>query len=366
MKKYLYLILIALCTGLASCSNDDIEVSHSVSVTIDPSDLFSSYTYVDTRHTIDQIGDTYRTFNSEYGLYIHARSLFYNIETDALVDSIVRFCTNTNPITVSKPIAEGRYYVVTTLTFADKDKDTWWVLEDGQTLSTAKLHARNRFSKWSIMSQSVETLTITAESDAPSVVTKPQPVGTIVYEYFQNFQYLNQSSTSSVSDNNIRRLALYTQSAAKSYNLSPSATSKFNYYDAAGRGQWYFADIFEPSDFDQSWTFFKSNLYSFCYIMEPSSTLCFGYTLKGENSFHGYGQKTYNLETGVTQLAYWDWFQVGNPYFGKADNNQWHVYSSRRFNQPKEQLGPAIRQDQPLTVVGEAENWMDAPVQLNM
>ena len=365
MKKYLYIAMLALSGIWASCSNDEIEVSHTVTVTIDPSDLFSCYDFKDTRHDIEQISDTYRTFNSEYGLYIQARSLFYNRETDELVDSIVQFCTNTNSFTISKLIPAGKYYVVTTLCFADKDKDSWWTLTDGQTLSTANLYARNRFSKWSIMSQSVETVDVLVDSDAPSVITKPQPVGTLVYEYYQNFQYRNASSTSTVSDNNVREIALYTQSAAKSYNLSPKATNKFNYREATGLNSWYYADYHEPSHFDKTWTFFKSNLYGFCYIMEPQAKLCFGYTLKNESYFHGYGEKNYTLAPGVMQLAYWDWFQVGNPYFGTADNNHWHVYTynAPKFEQPNGQLGPVVRQELPLTVVGEAQNWQDGPVQ---
>ena len=70
------------------------------------------------------------------------------------------------------------------------------------------------------------------------------------------------------------------------------------------------------------------NLYAYCYILAPQFNLEFGYTLQGETSFHGYGETTYTQTPGSVILAYWDYFQVGNPYFGPADNNHWHSYSS--------------------------------------
>ncbi|MBQ5475593.1 MAG: hypothetical protein IIT65_13155, partial [Lachnospiraceae bacterium] len=45
--------------------------------------------------------------------------------------------------------------------------------------------------------------------------------------------------------------------------------------------------------------------------------------------FNGYGEQTCNITSGKVYLAYWDYFKVGNPYFGIADNNHWNRYETR-------------------------------------
>lgn len=328
MKKYLFLACATVLAFFSSCSNDDIlvEVNSSVTVTVDPSNLFSSYDFIDTKHNITQVGESFRTFYSESEKYIQVRTLFYNRDNETLVDSLVHYITSTNVITETINLPMGNYYAITTLVFADDDKSPWWVLEDKESLSTVKLYALNRFSMWSIMSQSAESFTL---GNSPvTVQTTPKPVGSVIYQYFQNFQYVSEASYGTVGDNNIRRLAIYSQSRANSFNLDPNALNRFNYAEATGSGSWYYCDYHEPQHFDNSWTYFRSNLYGYCYVMEPSAKLCFGYMLKGESTFHAYGQATYNMEPGQTQLAYWDYFKLGNPYFGPADNNHWNSYSS--------------------------------------
>ena len=71
-----------------------------------------------------------------------------------------------------------------------------------------------------------------------------------------------------------------------------------------------------------------TNLYGYFYILAPDFNLCFGYVLNGQNTFSMFGKQDCNIQYGKTYLAYWDYFQVGNPYFGIADNNHWNDYSS--------------------------------------
>ena len=63
--------------------------------------------------------------------------------------------------------------------------------------------------------------------------------------------------------------------------------------------------------------------------MTPNPHVQFGYEIDGDTGFSGYGEGSYNIQSGKTYLAYWDYFNVGNPYFGIADNNHWNTYSSR-------------------------------------
>ena len=61
--------------------------------------------------------------------------------------------------------------------------------------------------------------------------------------------------------------------------------------------------------------------------MEPQAELTFGLMHDGETTFNAYGEKKYTLTSGKTFLAYWDYFKVGNPYFGEATNSKWNSYS---------------------------------------
>ena len=50
--------------------------------------------------------------------------------------------------------------------------------------------------------------------------------------------------------------------------------------------------------------------------------------------FSPYGEKTTTFTPGITYLAYWDYFQIGNPYLIPADNNHWHDYSQVYYEDP--------------------------------
>ena len=320
------LLLSALL--FAACGDDDedsVSQVFDVNVSVSLSNFYSSYDYNDTYHDIN-VTDDYRVFNSEYGFKIQMRTLFYN-SNGVLVDSILQNVTNTNTIVASKSLPAGTYTAIATLTFADKSGEAWWDLVDKQKIVTAKLVSKNRYTKWCIMSYASEEFTVSG-GQSTNVSLNPKPVGSLGYFFLQNFQYKNESYYGTVSDNGIRSLCVFGRNIATGYMLNPKADSRFEYLDDGGSNSWYFLSSYlEPTDFDNSWTFFKSNLYSYFYILSPNPTIEFGYVMKGEDTFVGYGNQRLSLSSGKTYLAYWDYFQVGNPYFGVANNNQWHRYN---------------------------------------
>lgn len=339
MKKIIYTIMALATVIISSCSNEDIEikttvanVKDAVSVNISLSNFYQSYDYNDTKHDI-KVTDDYRTFHSEFDKYIQVRTLFYKKDTGELQDSIVKYVTTTNNVVVNADLPVGNYYAITTIVFADKEDGdyAWWTLANKENLKTAKMVMYTTASKWNIMSESSEEFTVESGKQA-SVSTTPAPIGSLCYIYMHNFCYKDEAAYKSApnvaSDNGIRQLALYTQQLADEFNLDPNTSSKYNYWEDAGKSTWYWLDEMEPSYFSDDWTFFESNLYAYSYIIAPKFDLCFGYTLDGESTFHSYGEADYTNQNGKVYLAYWDWFQVGNPYYGIADNNHWHVYTS--------------------------------------
>lgn len=338
MKRIILAAISVVALLAVSCNNDEITIVkdnkvNDVIVNVSLNNFFSSYNFNDTKHDI-KVADAYRVFNSENGDFIQARTMFYDSNGE-LVDSVVVYSTNTNSVVKSLKLAQGNYKAVTTLLFAYKEKNkyyTLWTLSGRENLSTAILMCDNRWSMWSIMSYDSKNITV-REGETTEIAMIPKPVGALGYLFFQNFQYLNQNSTSSPSDNGIHQLCLYGRNVAKGYRLNPTASERFIYLNDSGANSWYFlSDRLFPSDFDESWTFFKSNLYDYFYILAPQAHVQFGYINDGSSTFSGYGEATYSIVNGQTYLAYWDYFQVGNPYFGIADNNHWHTYNEMTTN----------------------------------
>lgn len=333
MKKIIFPAIAAMLMITSSCNNDDIDtnVVNEVAVNISLANFFSSYNFTDTRNNISVAND-YRTFYSENKNYIHVRSLFYD-SNGYLTDSIVGFQTNTNALQKSIVLKEGKYTVVTTLNFAldNNVSNSLWIMLDREKLSTAQLRSRLRQSKWSIMSYDAQTVEV-KKGQVQNLYVDPQPVGALAYVYFQNFQFFDEETYGEVADNGVRSLAVFSQTIAMSYKLDPKATDRYVYLDASHEHGWYYlSDDYKPENFPafEEAGHFLTNIYGYFYILAPSFNLCFGYTLEGENSFSPYGQANYTIENGKEYLAYWDWFAIGAPYFGIANNNHWNSYSTR-------------------------------------
>lgn len=346
MKKILFAFIALGAMILASCSNEDIEITtqdpvvkDAVTVNVSLSNFYQSYDFYDTYHDLD-ISDIYRTFHSDSKKFIEVRTLFYKAETGELQDSVINYVTTTNNVVAKASLPTGTFYAITTLVFADKAEEGmgWWDLADKENLSTAKMVLYSTGSRWGLMSVSTEKFTVT-EGKTATITTTPEPVGALCYIFMHNFQYKDEATynaTRAKSDNNVRALALYTQNKALEYNLNPLTSSKVNYVEDAGKTQWYWLNRFVPEDFgDGTWEHFMTNLYGFSYIIAPEFNLRFGYVLKGENSFKSSGELKCTMVPGKTYLAYWDWFKVGEYYFGPADNEHWHVYDEENSNARK-------------------------------
>ena len=349
MKKFISVVSVSIALFFSSCTNDDIiidsaiaPVQEALTISVDLSKFYSGYTFDDTKHNIDQIAEAYRTFYSNSEMLIQVQTVIYEKNTGELADIITNYVTTTNAVTATADLKPGNYFAITSITFATKDKTSFWKLEDEEKLSTAKLSPRNRSTKWSILSQSTESFSV-SRSQKARINTIPTPLGALVYFYYQNFQYENEASYGVLADNKVRRIALYSQRRADSYNLDPNATSKFNYAEETESGSWYFVELSEPGDYNESWTHFKSNLYDYAYILEPEQRNVFGIMREGDTSFSPYGEQTTTFTPGITYLAYWDYFQIGNPYLGPADNNHWHDYSqSTLYEEPYTTWGASL------------------------
>lgn len=338
MKKIFNILLVAIAAFFTACSNEAIEietsagkVKNAVTMTVSPSNFVSSYNYVDTKHGITGIADDYRTFHSEYNGLIAVRSYFYDKSTGVLADSARSFVeTADNDVVLDVNLPVGDYYAISVICMAYGDKTPFWNVADREKLETAKLVQKNRksYGLWNVLSVSTEEISVLRNSHV-SASTVPAPVGSIIYYYLQNFQFKNQTSYGTVADNGIRRVSIYTRNYAVAYKLNPKATNKYEYLADAGANSWYIVEKAEPADFDEFWTYFQSNLYGYAYFLAPEASMTFGYTLDGETTFKSYGETTKQVfQPGKVYLGYWDYFKVGNPYLGIADNKHWNSYTT--------------------------------------
>jgi len=331
MKTKLFGIVIASFCLLLSCTNEAIDVTsvktpepiyyNKLTITVDPSDLFSSYTYEDTRNGIKSLKKQFQTFNSESNRYIQWRTLIYN-NNEQLVDSVVEYLANTNSSTKELQLLVGDYYAVTTLTFTDTLKNSMWHLLDKEKMPTVKLKPKSRFNRWSVMSQSSQKFTID-KNDVARIVTVPRPVGCIVYSVWENFGKWDTK----VYGDRLDTLSLYTKDVTESYNLDPNATNRYNMLAEPEENSWYTQDFTTGSWLELYKLLGYPDLdYSYSYIFNTDKVArqCYGYVIIGSSSFRGeYGKAEYKTEPGKTYLSYWDYNYIGNPYFGVADNNHW-------------------------------------------
>ena len=336
MKKIIFATLALTSLLIMSCKNDDIVIDtnnsvNDVNITVSLSNFYQSYNFNDTYHEIE-VSEYFRTFYSEYEWEIQTRTLIYD-SNGLLIDSLVSYSTNTNAVTNTKKLGDGKYTFVSTLTFAFKNDDgsleSMWDLAENENLTTANLQMYWNQTLWSIMSYEAKEITI-VKGQTTDINMQPSPVGALAYMYLENFCCKNEADYPNISDNGIRSLTLYSRNKAVGYKLNPKSTDKYVYLDATGSNDWYFlSSHLVPSDFSEDWTFFQSNLYDYFYILDPNPRIKFGYVLEGEDVFNGYGEQTCNITSGKVYLAYWDYFKVGNPYFGIADNNHWNRYETR-------------------------------------
>ena len=340
MKKILFTALMFTALLFTSCDNDDILIEkddniNEVNVTVSLTNFFSNYTFQhkSSDKVLEDLGEVYRTFNSEDGMYIQTRVLFYN-GSGLLVDSILNYSSNTNAVSKNVKLAAGNYTAVATLTFAYKnsgDDASYWFLAEKESLNTAYLLLRDGMSQWSIMSIASKEFTV-SPGGGTEVVLTPAPKGALCYGYFQNFQYasLKDCMRNSISDNGVRQIGVYSQNYASGYKLNPKVSERYVYEDAPGSNTWYPLFFSEPSD--SSWTYFKNNIKCEFYVLAPQCNIMFGYRTvdQDESNFYKATEQptAVTINNGETYLAYFDWLQKGNPYFGRADNNHWNVYSA--------------------------------------
>lgn len=320
MKKILFAALMLTALLFTSCDNDDIEIVYEQSnyVTVSLTDFLSRYPSSD-----------FSEFNSKHQLSIVTRVLFYN-SNGLLVDSILNFSTNTDPVRKEIRLANGKYTAIATLTFAYSDKSQVWDLVDRENLNTAYITNGNYIPGWwYIMSYASKEFSVESGKSTELQLT-PTPVGSYMYCSYSNFQYASKTdySKGKVSDNKLRVIGILTQKKASGYKLNPASTEKYIYEATSSGSNWWYLDRNEPDDYGWT-TYFRDDMGSGCYILAPECNITFGYVEEGHSGFESAGEDTYSFKSGATYIAYWDYLGIEYSY---------PFISEYRSNAPKQLL----------------------------
>ena len=146
MKKYIYMMLVVLTAGLASCSNDDISMEENVTKKIfettfivDPSGVVEPYRF-------ESYAGELSIIPSEAQLRL--RVLIYNSDGE-LVDMVTHKQANyQSSWSVKTQLEAGEYNALAisdVINTNDPEVQEYWILKDYEIISKAKLEKETNF-----------------------------------------------------------------------------------------------------------------------------------------------------------------------------------------------------------------------------
>lgn len=277
MKKTLYSLIAILAMVISSCSNDDIEVLHTVNIKVNPSKVISTFTYEYQPGELESFPDT---------LKLRTRLLAYDAK-GALKDSAVQYLTNYGSIaSYSLNLEEGDYTLVAiTDVVVKKSNDVkfeFWHLKNRERLSETKLSdAGNIGEQFKILG--IESKKFTIDKTNKECILYPQAVGALCYVVFHNIHQFPD---------------------VKQYSLEMTKASDFLQF--SGNGEWQPSVKNNNGSFDWYLTYTEPEetesygIYGY-YFMLPMPNVNFKFTYDDTNGdTHDLTQKAaVSLEAGV-------------------------------------------------------------------
>jgi len=130
MKKYI-LMLFAMVIALASCTNDDITITHATSFKINPSTVIAPFTYEVNAGELEGIPSSYK---------LRIRLLIYTAEGDLVKEEESLYTSYASTMAVNTYLAKGDYIAIAISDIVSNDKETtYWDLSNYDMLSTTTI-----------------------------------------------------------------------------------------------------------------------------------------------------------------------------------------------------------------------------------
>lgn len=250
MKKILFAFL-ALVGGMNSCTNDDIVISESTTVKVNPSFVLSSFTYEVNPGELTM-------FDTDCKLRITV--LAYN-EAGILVDKNITYCNNYSQIGTTKlELPDGKYKVYAITDIIDSDTE-YWKVENTENLATTKIVDQGYIGgKNKILGVAASTINVAEEKN--NVFTlKPEPAGALCIVLWRNIHTFSDVTRYTLEMSKSSDYLQFTEDNKNGYNIAEkSSNGKFN---------WRMTYL-EPKDE------YNANIYGYFFVF-PMKNIAFRY-----------------------------------------------------------------------------------------
>lgn len=180
MKKILFM-LVAVVALLASCDNDDITISSTTNVRVNPRGVISPFTY--KVHP-----DDLESFDNDY-YQLRIRVLAYD-EDGVLKAQGIQYATNynvTQNIALNLPV-DHTYTLVAITDLAGKSNSSvseFWHLSDSSRLATTKVSDAGYIGGDNKI-LGVGTSKVTVGNESQEIAINPEPAGALIYVEFDS------------------------------------------------------------------------------------------------------------------------------------------------------------------------------------
>lgn len=229
MKKIIF-ALFALVSIMSSCTNDDIEITQTTTVKVDPSTVLSSFTYEVKPGELTM-------FDTNYKLRITV--LAYN-ELGILVDENITYCNNYSQIGTSKlNLSEGKYMVYA-ITDVMNSEIEYWKIEDTQNLATTKIVDQGYIGgKNKILGIATSTINVSS-GNSNEFTLKPEAAGSLCLVVWYNIHQFSDVTSYTLQTNKCCDYLQFTTDANSGYSIAEESHN--------GAFDWRMAYL-EPEDY---------------------------------------------------------------------------------------------------------------------
>lgn len=309
MKKIL-LYIIALAGFMASCSNDEIDVTPIGDITLN----------VSTQSVYDDfdIADSFKQYYLGRGYKIGVFTYFYDSNGNlAASDSIAENTFRNVPMTYQN-IPAGKYKVVTIEMLLDVEngnKSPNWLIVGQDKLNTLQIVNTKYFCLWSsAVGLDVRDIIVKQGDGDQKYTIMPKGIGSIISTYMTNFDKTNYNY-----------VGLFTKDQPSGRLLSPyySGEDRFVYNKYNDNNIWTPRGLAQVSD---------ESIVDIYFIEEGTLKYIFGAVNLTEDDSRIYAQApigygTFNVSDGKTYYAGYNYNgDPNNPVFTQGIFKTWSQY----------------------------------------
>lgn len=189
MKKYILFFAIVIAAVFTSCTNDEIEVSHGISIKVDPSGVIAPFTYEITAGELESFSTSYK---------LRTRVMVYD-DKGLLAAADTAYLTNyAGLMNASLFIPEGSYTLLAITDVVERKNDVislqFWNMTGEQDINTLKISDAGYIGgKNKILGVASQKVTVTSSTE--SFTLRPQVAGALLL-----IEYLNIHQFSDVTE----------------------------------------------------------------------------------------------------------------------------------------------------------------------